>query len=465
MVTIASHQDVVSGLKGGALIGASASLLLAVVGRISGMSGIVTSALKGEISTGSKWDGFADSSSNSVFYVGGLLTAGWIHATYSPKVFGDQSNVPYHLSMTGIALAAALTAFGVRFGNGCTSGHGVCGLPRRSMRSIVAVSTFMTTGAITTYVMRTKGSEWPLNLLTSPSAEATEVAITTLFNDGNGNNRAYLFITGSAVIAHLLFKYGARESGKPSTATQQGLRQLLREKQEAAVSLPYVVAANATSFFAATLFGFALGMSGMTDMGRVYNFLDFSNAQTGWDPSLAGVMGGAVAVNAVIFEVFNRLKMVPVLKRLKLLADSGKKNDDDALPSQESCGLHNIIDVGHNITTELVAGAALFGMGWGLGGVCPGPAMVSLFNPASSYARFFVPVMFVSLAAQAVGKRVYDDYVRARGASSKEEQDMEKFSKHNARIETEVKEKKRRDSRKGVSSTKNAYDALHEDSD
>jgi len=72
--------------------------------------------------------------------------------------------------------------------------------------------------------------------------------------------------------------------------------------------------------------------------------------------------------------------------------------------------------------------------------------------------------MFVSLGAQAVGKRVYDDYVRARGASLREEHDVEKFNKHNARIETEVKEKKRRDSRKGVSSTKNAYDAL-QDSD
>lgn len=457
MIAIAEHADLASGLKGGVLIGLSSTLLLAIVGRISGMSGMVASTLKAQVSSGAKWDGFADSSVNSLFYIGGLMTAGWICQTYYPHFFGNQSTVPYHLNMTGIAAAAALTAFGVSYGSGCTSGHGVCGLPRRSIRSLVAVMTFMATGALTTYFVREFGaSTWPINTLLSPSAKETEDSITAIFSDSEGKPKSTLFIILSVFVSHLLYKYGGGDSGAPGT-NRAGLFQMAKQRREEKAALPFVFAANFSSFVMAVLFGVALGLSGMTDMCRVYNFLDFSNTRVGWDPTLMGVMGGAVMVNLFTFEALSRLKFVPMLKKLKLLQGGAQA------PSMESTGLHTIMGSLRPVDTELVVGAALFGCGWGLGGVCPGPALVSLWNPASSYCRLFVPLLFIFMGLQSVVKRLHGDYRALVNQSARDAADLAKFESHNNRIRQESDQAQQRASRKHVTSTENQYSALQED--
>lgn len=463
MISIAKHADLVSGLKGGVVIGLSSTLLLLVVGRISGMSGMVASMLKAQVSSGTKWDGFADSSSNSLFYIGGLMAAGWICQTHYPHFFGNQSTVPFHLNVTGIVAAAALTAFGVTYGSGCTSGHGVCGLPRRSLRSLVAVMTFMATGAFTTFFVREFGaSTWPINSLLSPSAQETEDNIIALFSDNEGKSKSFLFIILSVFISHLLFKYGGGDNGAPGTS-RAGLFQLAKQRREEKVSLPFVLAANISSFLMAVLFGVALGLSGMTDMCRVYNFLDFSNTSVGWDPTLMGVMGGAVLVNLFTFEALNRLKFVPVLKKLKLLQDasSGTRASPQP-PTMESAGLHTIMGSLKPIDVELVVGAALFGCGWGLGGVCPGPALVSLWNPQSSYCRLFVPLLFIFMGLQSVVKRMHGDYTSLLSQASQDAADLARFESHNQRIKAESDRVQKRNSRKHVSSTENKFSALQE---
>jgi uncharacterized membrane protein YedE/YeeE len=97
------------------------------------------------------------------------------------------------------------------------------------------------------------------------------------------------------------------------------------------------------------MFGLGLGISGMTDADKVVGFLDlFGN----WDPSLAFVMVGAIGVHLVLYRV--------ILKRSSPLY-SGKFS----------------IPTSVDIDGRLVFGAVLFGVGWGLGGVCPGPGLVS----------------------------------------------------------------------------------------
>ncbi|MBN9682515.1 MULTISPECIES: YeeE/YedE family protein [unclassified Corallococcus] len=130
-------------LLGGALIGLSASLLLLANGRVAGISGIVGSLLapvRGDIS----W---------RVLFFGGLLTGGLLLAWLRPMSFA----APASLSAGGVALLAVaglLVGFGSRLGNGCTSGHGVCGISRGSVRSIAATLTFMATGVLTVFVIR-----------------------------------------------------------------------------------------------------------------------------------------------------------------------------------------------------------------------------------------------------------------------------------------------------------------------
>lgn len=124
--------DVVQALAGGALIGASALALLAFHGRIAGVSGIVAGLLKpvrGDVA----W---------RAFFVGGLLVGGAAMARLAPELFGQPPGRPLGV----VAVAGVLVGFGTRLGNGCTSGHGVCGVSRLSPRSLVATATFMLAG-------------------------------------------------------------------------------------------------------------------------------------------------------------------------------------------------------------------------------------------------------------------------------------------------------------------------------
>ncbi len=129
-----------SALAGGVLIGMAATLLLWLTGRIAGISGIVGGVLmprRGEV----VW---------RIAFVLGLIGAGaawlwWVPGAYVPR----QGFSPVLLVIAGV-----LVGFGTRMGNGCTSGHGVCGLGRLSPRSLAAVLTFMAAAIVTTYLVR-----------------------------------------------------------------------------------------------------------------------------------------------------------------------------------------------------------------------------------------------------------------------------------------------------------------------
>jgi uncharacterized membrane protein YedE/YeeE len=124
---------------GGVLIGGASALLLLLHGRIAGISGVVGSLLQRE-TTDRAW---------RYAFVAGLLVAGLLVAVAHPASIGATTRSP-----TLVVIAGLLVGFGTRLGSGCTSGHGVCGLSRFSIRSLVAVATFMTTGALTAMIAR-----------------------------------------------------------------------------------------------------------------------------------------------------------------------------------------------------------------------------------------------------------------------------------------------------------------------
>jgi len=129
-------------LLGGALIGLSAVILMASHGRVAGISGIVSRALPPAIDTKGLPQGLT-------FIVGLLLAAPlWF------GLFGQAPLVAISSNMALLGIAGILVGFGSVLGNGCTSGHGVCGISRLSVRSIVATSTFMATGAVTVFILR-----------------------------------------------------------------------------------------------------------------------------------------------------------------------------------------------------------------------------------------------------------------------------------------------------------------------
>lgn len=128
---------------GGVLIGLSASWLLLVHGRIAGISGIAFGLLT---------ERRADELGWRAAFLLGLLAAGVGGYLLAPAAFVYAPDPGRPLGVVG--LAGVVVGLGVRFGGGCTSGHGVCGLTRLSARSFVAVVTFMLTGGLTVLAYR-----------------------------------------------------------------------------------------------------------------------------------------------------------------------------------------------------------------------------------------------------------------------------------------------------------------------
>ena len=129
----------ISAIAGGGLIGLSAALLLAINGRLAGISGILAGLLPPARSDRS-W---------RLFFIVGLIggTGIWLAASDGPVIAFD-------VGWPVVVLGGVLTGIGTRIGTGCTSGHGVCGLARLSPRSLVATLTFVGTGALTLFVVR-----------------------------------------------------------------------------------------------------------------------------------------------------------------------------------------------------------------------------------------------------------------------------------------------------------------------
>ncbi len=133
-------QSVYHALGGGLLIGLAAVLLLWSTGRIAGVSGIAGNLLFGA-SGGRLW--------RFLFIVGLIGGAGLYYHT-----FGDTPVARPGFPRGLLAIAGVLVGFGTSLGSGCTSGHGVCGLGRLSLRSLVATLTFLGAGIITAVVTR-----------------------------------------------------------------------------------------------------------------------------------------------------------------------------------------------------------------------------------------------------------------------------------------------------------------------
>jgi uncharacterized membrane protein YedE/YeeE len=135
------------------------------------------------------------------------------------------------------------------------------------------------------------------------------------------------------------------------------------------------------AFFVGALFSVGLVISGMTQPSKVVGFLDFFGD---WDPSLAFVMGGAVLVNALLFRVAQRRARPWLDARFHLPTET-------------------------RIEPRRVAGGVIFGIGWGIAGFCPGPAIGSLAAGSSSALVF--------VAAMLAGMHLYS-LLERRGADS-----------------------------------------------
>jgi hypothetical protein len=141
---------------------------------------------------------------------------------------------------------------------------------------------------------------------------------------------------------------------------------------------------NLFAFLAGAIFSVGLVLGGMTRPSKVLGFLDVAGS---WDPSLAFVMMGAVGINVIAFRFILR-RRGPVL------------GGEFVLPQRTA------------IDRRLLAGAAIFGIGWGLAGYCPGPGLVSMAS-GNAAPLLFVAAMIVGALGQHAYRRIADSAERA----------------------------------------------------
>ena len=129
---------------------------------------------------------------------------------------------------------------------------------------------------------------------------------------------------------------------------------------------------NLVTVFTGLIFGIGLIMSGMTNPAKVQNFLDLFGT---WDPSLALVMGGAILITMPGFWLVQKLQ-TPFF-------------EDSFLIPQKT-----------NLDFYLLTGSAIFGIGWGLGGFCPGPVVVSISNGSAGTILFVITMLIGMVLAK-----------------------------------------------------------------
>jgi uncharacterized protein len=328
------------------MIGASAATLLLINGDIMGLSGIFSSAFLHPIRT-------AQQQPWKLVFVACFLTTAALHAKLAPNCISQPGSlVP---STLAYAVSGFLVGFGTKLGNGCTSGHGICGLARFSKRSFAAVGTFMATGILTTLLI-------PESLFRTK--DALEVS---------PRNGMYMAAMVSSLLAalRLLVPHAKEEATTTSTSSSNA---------PPPPSPPRVKSLGA--ILSAGLAAVGLGISGMVQSAKISNFLNLSlllrstSSFSLYDPTLMTVMGAGVICSWIGYQFLPNYTLVcPKNKCMtKPLMD-----DKFHVPTST------------HMDWQLVGGAAIFGVGWGMGTLCPGPAFFHVAAGTNNVLVFWFP--------------------------------------------------------------------------
>ena len=320
---------------GGLIMSISSSLHLLLKGKITGISGTYFKTVKG-----------MEEYYNLCFILG-MLTISTLNYISTLKEYING------LSFLGFAISGFLTGFGTKMGNGCTSGHGVCGLPRLSKRSFCAVSMFMTFGIITAHLKK------KYNLFSFDDYD-----FFSKFEIKNIN--FYALIVCISLYVMILSK----------TLIQKKINNFR----------DYII-----SFLIGASFSYGLIKSGMGNRQNVMNFLLIGENM---DISLVFVLSTAVGLNLITFNTIIYVIKKPIF--------------------HPNLQLPNVVE----IDNKLIVGEIIFGIGWGLGGICPGPALVGLFN--------YIPYSLVFLVCMTCGQ-LFESYTDRYWTNLLNKKDLDKI--------------------------------------
>ncbi|KAH6870341.1 YeeE/YedE family integral membrane protein [Alternaria rosae] len=230
----------------------------------------------------------------------------------------------------------ALIGCGTKMSNGCTSGHMLCGLPRLSGRSAIAVATFFPTAVITHHLANPS--------LSSPMCPGSAPCYTPVYPSTETTASLLVLAVFSIFAARTIPKLVAQVTAAPTTKDA---------KHQPADT--HSAARLTTQSFSGLLFALGLHISQMAHPGKVAAFFSFPDLQH-WDPSLALV---------ILFGVLPNL----IENQMKGFTSPPSFAHKFSLPTKTL----------QDVDRRFVVGAAAFGVGWGLTGICPGPAVLRAF--------------------------------------------------------------------------------------
>ena len=269
MVIFWELTEIMMALLGGSLIALASIGNLYLLGRITGLSGMVFTVARFKLSEGAVWKysfltGMVSACYAAYLFIGEFITVN----DYHYYIFDPNEVSTADLSVVGWSFGALLVGVGTKLGNGCTSGHGVCGLPRLSIRSLVAVVLFMSSGV----GMATLLHSYPF--LDHP------ILFSSTYYD-------WFRLLASWAVGIALAGFVGLTIWKSPKRTDPVL-----------------------SFALGLVFGIGLCLSGMCRRSKIVNFLTIKD---GWDPSLLFVMGAAVTINLPAFNWILRRTECPLL--------------------------------------------------------------------------------------------------------------------------------------------------------
>ncbi|OUM62404.1 hypothetical protein PIROE2DRAFT_61920 [Piromyces sp. E2] len=289
-------------------------------GRITGISGMLYKSIH-----------MIDFNYTYSFMAGMLFASSYVKSFSDPSknkksrtFFEPSSKYVSDLSLLGFIIAGLLVGFGAKMGNGCTSAHGICGIPRFSKRSIIAICLFMVFGSAVATIRYYHPFLQPI----------IKVGLDFSFLS------YILLLVSIAGIAYLL--YESYKTGKTDNVRD-----------------------TIVAFAIGASFSYGLIESGMLQRHVVIAFLTIGRV---WNWQLAFVLGSAVGVNIFTFKYILTKCSKPLFK---------SKFD---LPSNTK------------VDNKLLVGASIFGIGWGLSGICPGPAALAFYIYCPQSLLFFAAV-------------------------------------------------------------------------
>eukprot|EP00879_Flechtneria_rotunda_P018937 GHRR01019878.1.p1 GENE.GHRR01019878.1~~GHRR01019878.1.p1 ORF type:complete len:313 (+),score=102.83 GHRR01019878.1:575-1513(+) len=239
------------------------------------------------------------------------------------------------------SLGGVLVGLGSAIGNGCTSGHGISGNARLSLKSAVYTVIIIAAGVVVATITRSAAA----------AGIAAQPAMLMWAGPDVANSGALLLASS------LLTVLGLARAGQEFT------------REPKAVAL-------ATELATGAMFAFALVYTGMVRPTKVIGFLSVTHPA--WDLTLLFVMAGALLMALPGFQLLLRRKII----------------------SKPYCAQDFELPIANKIDLQLVTGAVLFGAGWGLSGICPGPAVVAAAAMPSSQVLAFVAAMLAGMMLQ-----------------------------------------------------------------